>query len=239
MNLNNINLLTAFLFGFLSFLSPCVLPLIPSYLCYITGISFEEMSGANPEDIKKNRSLAFFHSVMFVLGLAIVFTAMGASATYLSKLIFQYKYIIVKIAGVLIFLFGLYFTGLIKPRFMQAEKRVHLKAKPAGFLGSVLIGMTFGFGWTPCVGPMLGSILLIAATKNTVWAGMLLLFFYALGLGIPFILSALLFNFFLSYSKKILKHINKIVFLSGILLMLIGILMFFNLFDRLSQFLTG
>lgn len=234
--LNNVNLLTAFLFGILSFLSPCVLPLIPSYLCYITGISFEEMSGANAEDIRKNRSLAFWHSVMFVLGLAIVFTAMGASATYLSKLIFQYRQIIVKAAGLLIFLFGLYFTGLISPRFMQTERRVHLKEKPAGFFGSVLIGMTFGFGWTPCVGPILGSILLIAATEKTVWAGMLLLFAYALGLGIPFILSALLFNWFLSYSKKILKNINKIVFASGILLMLIGILMFFNLFDRISRF---
>lgn len=237
--LNNVNLLTAFLFGILSFLSPCVLPLIPSYLCYITGISFEEMTNANPQDIKKNRSLAFLHSVMFVLGLSVVFVIMGASATYLSKIIFQYKDIIIKIAGVLIFLFGLYFTGLIKPRFMQSEKRIHLKDRPAGLIGSVLIGMTFGFGWTPCVGPMLSSILLIAATKETVWMGMLLLFIYALGLGIPFIISALLFNFFLSYSKKILKHIDKIVFASGLLLMLIGVLMFFNLFDRLSQIFAG
>lgn len=239
MSLEAVNVLTAFIFGFFSFLSPCVLPLIPSYLCYITGISFEEMSSADVKDIRKNRSLAFWHSVMFVLGLAIVFVAMGASATYLSKLIFQYKHIIAKIAGVLIFLFGLYFTGLIKPRFMQAERRVHLKEKPAGFLGSILIGMTFGFGWTPCVGPMLGSILLIAATEKTVWAGMLLLFFYALGLGIPFMLSSILFNFFLTYSKKILKHINKIVFISGILLMIVGVLMFFNLFDRISQVFNG
>lgn len=237
--LNNVNLLTAFLLGILSFFSPCVLPLIPSYLCYITGISFEEMSSANSEDIRKNRSLAFWHSVLFVLGLAIVFVVMGASATYLSKLIFQHKNVIVKIAGVLIFLFGLYFTGLINPHFMQAEKRIHLKNRPAGFFGSVLIGMTFGFGWTPCVGPMLGSILLIAATEKTIWSGMLLLFAYALGLGIPFILSALLFNWFLSYSKKILKNINKIVFASGILLMIIGVLMFFNLFDRISQIFAG
>lgn len=193
------------------------------------------MVAVDPEIIKKNRRIAIIHSLMFVLGFSIVFVLMGATATALSKIIFQYREIITKIAGVLIFLFGLYFVGLIKPRFMQAEHKIHLKEKPAGFIGSILIGMTFGFGWTPCVGPMLGSILLMAATKETVWQGMLLLFVYALGLGIPFIMAALLFNWFLSYSKKILKHINKIVFVSGILLMIVGALMFFNQFDKISR----
>ncbi|MFH1453610.1 MAG: cytochrome c biogenesis protein CcdA [Armatimonadota bacterium] len=233
----NINILTAFLFGILSFVSPCVLPLVPSYLCYITGLSFDQMQNMDKDEIKSSRMAAFYHSIMFFIGFSVVFVLLGASASYLGKLIFAYKNIITKAAGVVIFFFGLYFVGLIKPKFMQSEHKIHLKKRPAGYFGSVIIGMTFAFGWTPCIGPILGAILAIAATEGTVWFGMLLLFVYSLGLGIPFILSALAFNFFLSYSKKIFKYMNKIVFASGILLMLVGVLVFFNFFDKIAQFL--
>lgn len=227
-----LSILLAFGFGILSFLSPCVLPLIPSYLCYITGLSFEEI--VSVEKRTKIQKQVVLHSLMFIIGFSIIFVILGATATALGSSILRYKELVQRIAGILVFLFGLYFTGIIKVKFFETERRFVLKNKPLGFLGSVLVGMAFGAGWSPCIGPFLGSILSIAATAEKVTFGIILLSAYSLGLGLPFLLAGLLFSWFLTCSKKIYRYMPLISKISGVLLMIIGVLIFLGYFNELS-----
>lgn len=218
--------------GVVSILSPCVLPLIPSYICYITGLSFDDF--ANIEDARRVRRLTIFHSLFFILGFTIIFVLLGAAATAIGQKLFASQDIIMKIGGALIFIFGLLITGWIKIPFLQGEKKFHLTEKPAGYIGTILVGMVFGAGWTPCVGPFLGAALSLAATSQNVLQGMILLAAYSLGLSLPFFIASLALNSFLSYSKKIRRFIPVITSASGVLLMVIGILLVTGYFTVVS-----
>jgi len=211
--------------GLASFFSPCVLPLIPAYFTFITGLSLEELT--------ENRSSAvriqiITSTLSYVFGFSLIFIILGASASFLSGLMFEYRNVITKIGGIIIILFGIHLTGLIQVRQLQFEKRVHLQKKPLHFLGAFLIGMAFGAGWSPCVGPLLGSILILAGSQETVYKGMSLLAVYSAGLAVPFILLSIFINFILIFIKKAVKVIRYIHLITGILLIIMGLLLFFD-----------
>lgn len=212
---------TAFLAGIVSFLSPCVLPLIPAYVSYIFGN-------------KKNNLINLF---FFVLGFSIVFVLMGATASQLGKLFLTYKDIFRKISGVIIVLFGLQMTGIFRPLFLNKEvKLINVEKVQAGYIGSLVLGITFAAGWTPCVGPILASILLYAGSVSTLSVGVILLFAYSMGLGIPFIITALLIDKFKSVYKRINKILPYIEIISGIILITFGILLYFNMIIKISGY---
>lgn len=230
----------AFLFGILSFASPCVMPLIPSYLSFITGLSFEDLTGK--QDRKRIRKITALNSIFFILGFSSIFILLGASSSFIGSLLFEYKDAIRKIGGVLIIIFGLYVIGIIKPGFLTKEKKVHLQEKPIGYLGSFLVGVAFAAGWTPCIGPVLGSILLYASQSESVGYGVQLLSVYSFGLGLPFFIASLALNTFLSYFRRIQKYMKVINLISGILLIVAGILIFTNYLQAITGYiieLTG
>lgn len=223
----------SFLAGVLSFLSPCVMPLVPSYVSFITGISFEDLTGES--DRARVRFLTITNSLAFILGFSAIFMSLGASSSAIGRFLFDYQESIRIIGGILIIIFGLFVMGFLKMDFLSREKKFHLSGRPTGYVGAFLIGMTFAAGWTPCIGPILGSILLYASTKGSAAYGIKLLAVYSLGLAIPFFISSLAFNSFLSYSKKIQKYMRVIMIISGALLIIFGIMLLMN---KVSQ-LTG
>lgn len=229
-----VSLFMAFLAGILSFLSPCVLPLFPSYVTFITGLTLEEFSQS--ESRGRIVRLTLLNSIFYILGFSAVFVALGASATFLGQFLFDYQNVIMKIGGVLIIIFGLFIAGILKIDFLQREKKIFLFQKPAGYFGSFLVGATFAFAWTPCVGPILSSILLYASTQNTLGEGVLLLCAYSLGLGIPFLLSSLMINSFISYYDRFKKYYRYIMIFSGILLIIMGILILTEYFRYFSGY---
>ena len=218
----NVSLLAAFAAGFLSFVSPCVLPLIPGYISFVSGVSVEEMRAEAPP--ATSRVQVFLTSLAFVIGFSIVFVALGASATAVGKFMFAKLPLLSKIAGVILIIFGLHTMGVFRLAFLDTEKRVHSQRKPAGPLGAMLVGIAFAFGWTPCIGPILGGILAIAGSRNTVGEGITLLAVYSLGLGIPFLLTSLAINQFFGAAKRIRKYYHTIEVASGVLLIAIGVL---------------
>jgi cytochrome c-type biogenesis protein len=230
---SDLSLYLAFAAGLLSFLSPCVLPLLPSYLAFITGLSFEELT--REETQGKRRKTILLHSLMFVLGFSSLFTALGASATYLGQFLSAYRDTIRIAGGILVILFGLFISGIFSFDFLQREKKFHLQNKPLGFLGSYLVGLTFAAGWTPCVGPILSSILLFASTQQDVWSGIFLLLAYSLGMGLPFLVCSLALNTFLSTFRKTARHIGVITKVGGALLILVGILLLTDSFSYLNE----
>ena len=236
----DITLWIAFSAGLLSYFSPCVLPLIPSYLTYISGLSFGQLKEEHPS--AKVRLTVFCHSLVFVAGFSIVFIALGglaglASASFQNYLHDSLGYI-QRIGGLLIFLFGVHLTGLFHFGVLLGEKRIHLRSKPTGFIGTFLVGIAFAAGWTPCIGPILGAILAIAAGSSGGGSkGVLLLSSYSLGLGLPFIVSGLLFHTFLGFFNRFKKHIRISEIVTGLLLMVAGVLLFFDLLSRLSSYL--
>ncbi len=211
--------------GMASFFSPCVLPLIPAYFTFITGLSLEELTENKSSAV---RIQIFTSTLSYVFGFSLVFIFLGASASFLSGLMFEYRNVITKIGGIIIILFGIHLTGLIQVRQLQFEKRVHLQKKPLHFLGAFLIGMAFGAGWSPCVGPLLGSILILAGSQETVYKGMLLLAVYSAGLALPFILLSIFINFILIFIKKAVRVIRYFHLVTGILLIIMGFLLFFD-----------
>lgn len=220
---------TAFLAGLLSFISPCVLPLIPGYLSYISGVSVEDLMSAERKDSGHLGKL-FINTLFFVVGFSIVFVLLGLGASGIGTWLQKNAAIFNKVAGAIVFLFGLHVAGVFKLKALNYEKRIHVTGeKKRGVIGSVLIGIAFGFGWTPCIGPILGSILIIAAQADSVSTGAWLLVVYSAGLGIPFILTALLFSYLINAFGFIKRHFRAVEIISGGLLMLIGVLMFFNL----------
>ena len=231
----SISLFIAFSAGLFSFLSPCILPLIPSYISFITGISFESFSSA--EERSKLRRTTVVHSLLFIFGFSLVFVLLGASATYAGQLLQKYQFLLAKIGGVIIIILGIHLTGIINLKFLQREKKVHLREKPLGYLGTVLVGMTFAAGWTPCIGPILGSILIVASTSQKVTSGIILLSFYSLGLALPFFASSLAINSFLGYFKKIRPYLRLIPIISGILLIGVGVLLVTDYFTYLVSLL--
>ncbi|BCR05515.1 cytochrome C biogenesis protein CcdA [Desulfuromonas versatilis] len=236
----DITLWIAFTAGILSFFSPCVLPLIPSYITYITGLSFGQLKDAHPD--AKVRLAVLFHSLIFICGFSAVFITLGAVAG-LASFTFQEHLReglgwVQKIGGILIFLFGVHMSGLFHFGILLGEKRVQIHNKPHGFVGTFLVGLAFAAGWTPCIGPILGGILtLVAGTSGGATKGIVLLSAYSAGLGVPFLLSGLLFHGFLGFFNKFRKHIRILEIITGVLLMIAGVLLFFDMFGMLSGYL--
>ena len=218
----NVTLLAAFAAGFLSFVSPCVLPLIPGYISFVSGVSVDEMRADTTP--ATSRLQVFLTSLAFVIGFSLVFVALGASATAVGKFLFARLPLFSKIAGAVLIVFGLHTMGVFRLAFLETEKRVQSQRKPAGPLGAVLVGVAFAFGWTPCIGPILGGILAIAGSKNSVAEGVTLLAVYSLGLGIPFLLTSLAINQFFGAAKRVRRYYHAIELASGALLIVIGVL---------------
>jgi len=232
----NVSIFVALSAGVISFLSPCILPLIPSYIAFITGISIEELS--LEESLRQVRKKVIANSLMFILGFSLIFIALGASATFLGKFLFRNIRWFEIIGGALVILFGIHFTGIFRLRFLDREKKVHLKKKPLGYLGTCLVGIAFGAGWTPCVGPILGSILTMAATTQNILKGIVLLAFYSIGIGVPFFLSGLIIHRFFEYFKAIRKYFKVITVAGGVLLIIVGILLISGYFSSMSAYLV-
>jgi cytochrome c-type biogenesis protein len=235
----NITYWIAFTAGILSFVSPCVLPLIPSYLTYITGLSFKQLDEEHPT--AKVRMTVLLHSICFIIGFSVVFVLLGAiagiaSSKFQSHLREGLEWV-EKIGGLLIFLFGVHMTGLFHFGVLLGEKRVQLHEKPSGYFGTFVVGLAFAAGWTPCIGPILASILMIAATSGHVGEGVGLLSVYSLGLGVPFLISGLLFHQFLLAFNKFRKYIRMVEIGTGVMLMAVGIMLMFNLMGHLTMYL--
>lgn len=226
----------AFVAGFLTFSSPCIFPLVPAYISYITGISFDELKEGKKRDIHRK---TLVHSLLFVLGFSTVFIALGMSVSYLGKLLIAYRTAISRIGGVLVILFGLYLMGIFNLGFLGKERRIKFKGRGGSKLGSVLLGITFAAAWTPCVGPILGSILVFAGTRETIYEGIALLGFYSLGIAVPFVIVALLINSFLSYFTRFQKYLFAIKLICGILLISIGVLLVTDNFRWISGVLLS
>jgi cytochrome c-type biogenesis protein len=225
-----LELLIAFSAGLISFLSPCVLPLIPGYISYVSGSSFNELIE------KKNTNL--IPIILFTVGFSIVFIIFGAASTFLGQLLLQNSFELRIVAGVIIILFSLHIIGLINLKFLNYEKRIQTNNNKNIF-SPIIIGVAFGFGWTPCIGPILGSILVLAATEESVNKGILLLFFYSLGLAIPFILSGYLIQKFLVFSKNFKKNINLVSKIGGLILLITGILILTNQLQALGYYILN
>ncbi len=216
----------AFLAGVLSFLSPCVLPLVPSYISFITGVSFEDLKSS--ADRRRIRYLTITNSLAFISGFSLIFIALGASSSVVGRFLFEYQDYIRIIGGILVIFFGLFVSGVLKLDFLTRERKFHLTGKPAGYIGTFFVGMTFAAAWTPCIGPILGTILVYASSKASAVYGFKLLAVYSFGLALPFFLSSLMFNSFLSYSGKIRKYMKWIMITSGLLLIIFGVLLLTN-----------
>lgn len=226
----DVSLPIAFGAGFLSFFSPCILPMIPSYIMYITGTVTEE-------DVANRRVFALIRTLAFVLGFTIIFIIMGSSATLLGKLFIRNKEVFSKLSGLLIIVFGLNMLGIINIGFLNFSRRISKPKKVTSWISSLIVGMAFAAGWTPCFGPVLASILIYAGGADTVSKGIMLLLIYSIGMGIPFIITALsinLFDKFLLKSDRIMKYLPRI---SGFIMVIFGLLVFFNKVVNISRFL--
>ncbi|MEK7390433.1 MAG: cytochrome c biogenesis protein CcdA [Elusimicrobiota bacterium] len=229
MNDGTIGYGAALLAGLVSFLSPCVLPLVPGYISFMSGMTLEEMSaGANERTRLRH---AGWEALCFVLGFSVIFTLLGATATTLGQELAEHAGLVSKIAGGVVVLFGLHMTGLMPIRWLYYQKRANTGAFKPGYVGSFFMGLAFAFGWTPCIGPILSGILALAATSETVAQGMILLFVYSLGLGLPFIATGFAVTKFMRFFSHYKKHIRRGEIAAGVLLIAIGLLIFF---DRLS-----
>lgn len=226
-----LGLFVAFAAGLLSFLSPCVLPLVPSYVGFLTGMTLPELSD--------RRRVAAVHALLFVLGFSLVFVLLGATATALGGALKYYQTWIARIGGVLVILFGLVCLGLVRIGPLAQERRVQFQHKPVGYLGSALVGMAFGAGWTPCIGPVLGAILSLAATSESVTRGMLLLGVYSAGLAVPFLLAAVAVESFLGWFQRFRRYLPWVMRVCGVLLVLVGVLMVTGQFTRMAGWLQG
>jgi cytochrome c-type biogenesis protein len=228
----DVGIMIAFSAGIFSFLSPCVLPLVPSYLAFVTGMSLEDLQ----EGV--DRRATFTHSLLFVTGFSLIFILLGASASFLGQFFRLYEVWIARIGGVVIILLGMHLAGVFKLAPLMQEKRIHLANKPAGYLGTLGVGMAFGAGWTPCIGPILGAILTYGMTQDTMWAGVGLLSVYSLGLAIPFLLASLALDRFLQTFQKFKKWIPVMEKASGALLIVLGILLLTGKFTVLAAYMN-
>ena len=226
------DLLGAALAGLLSFLSPCVLPLVPSYIAYVTGVS-------GVGELQERRHRAVLHAALFVCGFTLIFVLLGATATAFGRLLNHYQQWLERIGGLLIVIFGLYTLGVIKSGFLSRERRFQLADQPVGFLTSVLAGMAFGAGWTPCIGPILGAILLYTSSQADLGRGVMLLLAYSLGLAIPFLVAAWALESFLRWFKKFRKYIGWVERIAGVLLIIFGLMLMFGMMSRLSAMLQA
>jgi cytochrome c-type biogenesis protein len=232
MNEVDVGIAIAFTAGIMSFLSPCVLPLVPSYLAFVTGMSLEDLQ----EGV--DRRATFVHSLLFVAGFSAIFVLLGASASFLGQFFRHYEVWIARIGGVIIVLLGLHLTGVLRLTPLMRERRVHLNDKPAGYLGSLGVGVAFGAGWTPCLGPILGAILTYGFSQDTMWAGVGLLSVYSLGLAVPFLVASLALDWFLQAFQRFRRWMPVVEKASGALLIVLGILLMTGQLTVLSGYLT-
>ncbi len=226
----------AALAGILSFFSPCVLPLVPAYLCFLGGASMEDLTQKDSVDRKLERRV-FTSAIFFVVGFSTVFVIFGATATILSQFVAQNMIIISRFAGVLIILFGLHYSGILRIPLLNFEKRFHMDIRPPGVWGAFLLGLAFAFGWTPCVGPILATILMVASTGGEAANGTTLLTAYALGIGIPFLIAALGVRPFMAFMRRFRQHMRSIEIIIGILLISTGVMIFTGTIGTISNWL--
>lgn len=231
----------AFLGGILSFISPCVLPLVPAYVSFVTGISFEELTDSGNDNGKEMKKVIIFNSLMFIAGFSAVFVIiLGASASLFGNVFLVYQDIIRKIGGVVIILLGIHIIGIINFNILQREKRLHFfREKPAGLLGSFLVGIGFAAGWTPCIGPILSAIFTVAATSASPWSGIMLFIAYSLGLAIPFFLTSLFINTFLKHFNRLKRHMRIVSVITGAFLILTGGLIFSNSLGIIGAYISN
>lgn len=221
----------SFAAGILSFLSPCVLPLVPSYITFVTGLSLE--------DVQKSRHLALIHALLFVSGFTLVFLAMGATATALGRMLGYNKEIVSRVGGVIVILLGLYLLGAFNFGIFARERRIHIANKPLGYLGSLFVGMAFAAGWTPCIGPILGAVLTYTASSADLNRGLALLLAYSLGLALPFLFAALMIDRFILIFQRYRALMVWTSRVAGGLLVIVGGLMVTDLMRAVSQWLSG
>lgn len=232
---DQLNMTIAFLAGLLSFLSPCVLPLFPSYLSFITGMSVGDLT----QQQGRSRRQVALHSLAFIVGFSAVFVILGVSFSTVSQLLFDYRNAVRMGGGLLVILFGLYLSHILRPTWFTRSAQMQLKSKPAGYLGSTLVGIAFAAGWTPCVGPILGSILALAGTAETMNAGVSLLSAYSLGLALPFFVASLVLDrFLLGYSRFrwLIPYFERA---AGFLLVLVGLVVVTNYMSSLNSYLIS
>jgi len=229
-------ILAAFAAGLISFLSPCVLPLVPGYISIISGFTLDQL-----KDQQKQASLTrmvLVNSVMFIAGFSLTCMALGASATCLGQVLALRMRLLSQIAGLVIIVFGIHLLGIVKINFLYRDKRFHNIGKPRGLLGALVLGLAFAFGWTPCIGPILAGILTIASTKQTVAQGVFLLAVYSMGLGIPFVMTSLGLNKFLAFYSRFKRHFHAVEMVSGALVIAVGVLILTNNLSRLAAWFT-
>ena len=234
--MDSVSLFAAAAAGVVSFLSPCVLPLVPGYLSFVSGMSYADLAGDQTDPARRAQlaKTVTTNASAFVLGVATVFVALGASATAVGQFLMGRAAVFTKIAGAVIILFGLHLVGLRIP-LLYREKRFHTERAPRTPVGAYAVGMAFAFGWTPCIGPVLGAVLALAATRQTVSQGVGLLAVYSLGLGVPFIAAAVGINYLLGFASRFRRHVRTVEIAGGALLVTIGLLVFFNRMTWLSQ----
>lgn len=222
--------------GILSFVSPCILPLIPAYLCFLGGASLDELTAEGGIDKAVQRRV-LISALAFVIGFATIFVAMGASASALSRLVIQNIDMLSKIGGTVIVLFGLHYMGAFRIGFLNFEKRFHIEKKPTSLVGAYVLGLAFAFGWTPCVGPILATILMVAAGNDSIWFGTSLLTTYAIGIGVPFMLAAFMVRPFMAFIGRFRKHMHKVEITIGVLMVVTGVAIFSGSLADASQWL--
>ncbi|MEX5219013.1 MAG: cytochrome c biogenesis CcdA family protein [Nitrospiraceae bacterium] len=234
-SMQSISLVAAFSAGLLSFVSPCVLPLVPSYVSYITGLSIEQLTSASERT--RFRKAIILNSLLFIAGFSSVFVAFGASASLIGQALLTYQEHVRRIGGIIVIVFGLYLLGILNLNFLKMEHRYQFRSRPAGYLGSFLIGIAFAAGWTPCVGPVLGTILLYASTTDSLLNGVVLLSCYSLGLALPLFLTALGVDRFLGYFKELRGYLWGVSTVSGVLLIVVGVMIYANSLTMITSFL--
>jgi len=226
--------LAAFVAGILSFLSPCVLPLVPGYVSLISGATVEDLQAGD----RRMLGTVMLHSLTFILGFSVVFIALGAVATGIGQFANEYHNLLAKVAGIIVIVFGLHLTGLLKIKALYADKRLHDVKGGSSALGSFAVGFAFAFGWTPCIGPILATILVFAGAQETLFKGVLLLAIYSAGLAVPFLLTSLGVDRFLGFYTRFRRHLHTVEVISGVLLIVVGVLIFMNNLKLLSGYLA-
>ena len=226
--------LTAFVAGILSFLSPCVLPLVPGYVSLISGATVEDLQAGDRRMLRT----VMLHSLTFILGFSVVFIALGAVATGIGQFANEYHNLLAKVAGIIVIVFGLHLTGLLKIKALYADKRLHDVKGGSSALGSFAVGFAFAFGWTPCIGPILATILVFAGAQETLMKGVLLLAIYSAGLAVPFLLTSLGVDRFLGFYTRFRRHLHTVEVISGVLLIVVGVLIFMNNLKLFSGYLA-
>lgn len=229
----SVTLTLAVMAGLLSFLSPCVLPLVPSYLSFVTGMTLDDL-----QEDELDRRLVLLHAGLFVAGFSAVFILLGATASFLGQFFRAYEVWVARAGGVILLILGMHLMGVFRIGALMREKRVHISDKPMGHLGTLAVGAAFGAGWTPCIGPVLAGILALAGTSETVWSGVGLLFAYSVGLAVPFLLAAVALGRFLTTFRKIRRWIPLIEKASGVLLILFGLMLLTGTFTVFTSFLN-